>query len=232
MTIDDKPPAALRVVPQQRRAAATVQRILSAVVEILRQTPDPVRTPVAMEQIARQAGTSVPAVYRYFSGVEEIYAALVQQEQARILQQGLTILAERRAATEIEFAGTLVDFFIQVYVDLLQARTIVLFLLRHHHEVSYNSFLQAAPQVRSAMERAGLLRDRTLDDVQVVTALSSLASAMKGVVLSDDTRLTDPEFRDRIVLMVVSILATPVEKLGKGEPITWSYDRREQSPEV
>lgn len=232
MTLDDTPPAALRVVPQQRRAAATVQRILSAAVEILRQTPDPERHPVAMEQIARQAGASVPAIYRYFSGVEEVYAALVQQEQARILQQGLTILSERRVATDIEFAGTLVDFFIQVYLDLLQTRVVVLFLLRHHHEVSYASFLQAAPQVRSAMQRAGLLRDRELDDVQVVTALSSLASAMKGVVLSDDAKLREPEFRDRIVRMVVSILATPVERLGKGEPIAWSYDRREQSGEV
>ncbi len=226
MTLADRAPAALRIVPQQRRAAQTVLRILRAAMTVLRRTPNPQRDGITIDAIATEANASVPAVYRYFSGVDEVYAALVQQEQARILQQGLSILAARTVTSDADVAATLVDFFVQVYSDLLQAPVVVLYLLRNHHEVAYATFGAACPQVRAVMDRAGLLEDRTLDDVQIVTALSSLASAMKAVVLRDPADIADPALRGRLVQMILGILSTPAANLSNGEPIEWTYDQR------
>jgi AcrR family transcriptional regulator len=222
---DSLPPDSLRIVPRQRRAAVTVQRVLLAALEVLRQTPERERDGIVMETLARAAGVSVPAIYRYFGSVDAVFAALVQQEQARILRQGLAILAARPLHDRLEAAAALVDFFIQVFQALLENPGPVLFLLRKHHEVGYAAFAQAAGQIRTTMEAAGLL-ERPLDDVQIITALSSLASAIKAVILNDHEHLGAPAFRDRMVRMVLGIMDTPVTELQLGEPIEWRYDRR------
>jgi AcrR family transcriptional regulator len=227
MELGDHVPSALRVVPQQNRAAATVQRVLRAALIVLRRTPMPERDGIAMEEIAREARTSLPAVYRYFAGVDDVYAALVQREQARILQQGLTLLAARRVASDGDVAATLVDFFIHVFSELLRNPGPVLYLIRHHHEVGYGAFEAAAPQVRAVMQRAGLLEDRILQDIQIVTALSGLASAIKAVMLRDGAYLADPTFRDRMVRLVLGVLDTQAGGLVPGEPIDWTYDLRQ-----
>jgi len=66
--------------PQQRRAIASVERILDATSEILAsQGLEAVNT----NRVAEQAGLTVPTVYRYFHNKHELLAALAERFTAQ-----------------------------------------------------------------------------------------------------------------------------------------------------
>jgi len=225
----DRTPRVMRVVPQQRRAELTVSRILNGALAVVRHAPlrpyslDEIAADgITIDAIARAANISAPAVYRYFSGVDEILTALVQREQMRILRQGMDILTAREHDSEVSVAGTLVDFFVLAHAELLKTRHVFLFLIRYHHEVSYAGFGAVTPQVRSAL---GHRPD--VSDIQIVTALSGLASAVKAVTLRDPLHLNEPAFRDRMVAMFTSLLQHGAQQPVEREPIAWTYVRDE-----
>lgn len=131
----NRPPSALRTVPQQQRAALTVMRIHRAALAVMREKPNLERDGVTIDEVARAANTSLPTIYRYFSSIEAVLDALVQQEQARILQQGLDLLAQRPIPSDDALVGAVVDFFVAAYSDLLAHRPLTRYLVRYHHEV-------------------------------------------------------------------------------------------------
>jgi AcrR family transcriptional regulator len=65
-----------RVVPTQERAQASVEAILGAARELLR---DEGFTRMTTNRVAERAGVNVALVYRYFAGKEAIVAALIEQ---------------------------------------------------------------------------------------------------------------------------------------------------------
>lgn len=85
-------------------------------------------------------------------------------------------------------------------------------------------FTVAAPQIRGIMHSAGLLTDRTIEDIQIVAMLSTIASTMKAVVLHNDAALRSPVFRGRLVQMGLVVLSDGPVQTVPIDPVEWTYD--------
>lgn len=73
-----------RMVARAESAAATADRIMDAAVTLFWQQP---AAQIRLDQVAGQAGVTVQTVIRRFGTKEDLFAATVRREQARVRQQ-------------------------------------------------------------------------------------------------------------------------------------------------
>lgn len=71
----------------------------------------------SVEEIAARAGVSKPVVYEHFGGKENLYAAVVEREGARLLDAVLSSLGGRHPRRLLESAVTAILDFVEEHTD-------------------------------------------------------------------------------------------------------------------
>lgn len=118
----------LRRTPTQDRSAQRVEAILDTTARLIDEVGYAVTTPAL---IAREAGMSGPAVYRYFADLDGILTALSDRIRARFLERVGALLADDSVTWELGVAGA-----VDVYVDM------------YLHEPAFRAFrLQGGPHL-------------------------------------------------------------------------------------
>ena len=102
----------LRRTPTQDRSAQRLELILDTTARLIDEVGYAVTTPA---MIAREAGMSGPAVYRYFADLDGILTALSDRIRARFLERVGTILADDSVTWELGVEGA-VDVYVDMYL--------------------------------------------------------------------------------------------------------------------
>lgn len=100
--------SAFRVMPRQDRSLESVERLLAATVRILcrRRRLDG----ITLEAVAREAGVTVQAAYRYFADIHDVIRLAVRRVQATACESLLAHLTAHSFQTEHDLASAIVAF--------------------------------------------------------------------------------------------------------------------------
>lgn len=122
----------LRRTPAQDRSTQRLELILDTTARLLDEVGYPVITPAL---IAREAGMSGPAVYRYFADLDAIITALSARVRGRFLGRLAAMLEDESVTWELGVANA-----IDIYVDM------------YRNEPSFRVFrLQGGPHLQPEM---------------------------------------------------------------------------------
>ena len=134
----------LRRRPTQDRSTQRLTLILDTTARLIDEVGLSGLTPAL---IARNAGMSGPAIYRYFADIDAIVGALT----ARNLELFLAATAEMLSDDELTWEGAVegaVDNFVRMYRELPSFRTLGLDGGSHHRERSSNKAVVAAAAIQ------------------------------------------------------------------------------------
>jgi AcrR family transcriptional regulator len=107
-------PRVVRRSPTQRRAVATVDAVLDAVIRVLKREGFGALT---TNRIAEVAGVSIGSVYQYFSNKRAIFAALHQRHIEQIDRLIASTLVKHAASPLDELIGALIEAMVDAHTQ-------------------------------------------------------------------------------------------------------------------
>ncbi|SHO66763.1 transcriptional regulator, TetR family [Pseudoxanthobacter soli DSM 19599] len=183
--------SAFRVMPRQARALDSVERLLAATIRILhrRRRLDG----VTLDAVAREAGVTVQAAYRYFADIHDVIRLAVRRVQATACESLLTLLAAHSFRTEHDLASTIVAF---VASACDQARRLPE-PLRHHLASRYFDVGDEALWMVAATAHAVFIRGEgpcaALTVPQINAGLVAVVAVSRSFLLRDALLMGAPE---------------------------------------
>jgi AcrR family transcriptional regulator len=184
----DRPPPLRRIIPRQGRAQALVEAIVEAAAQVLEAQGE---RGFNTNAVARRAGVSIGALYRYFPDKQAILVALAERERtavdARIAAgppPGGPRLARDRAA-------------IRAFLWAFDGRNVA-------RRAAVRALLAASDPADlaagfEALEVPADAAGRRLSPVQAFVLSRAVHGAMRAAVLEDASFLLSPEFEDELV---------------------------------
>lgn len=92
--------------PKQQRAKLTVQAILQATQELMKEVGF---EQISTNRIAKKAGVSIGSLYQFFPNKEAIFEAVEENMILTLSEDATTIMAQNENATAVELASALLD---------------------------------------------------------------------------------------------------------------------------
>lgn len=210
---------AFRVMPRQARSLESVERLLAATVRILsrRRRLDG----LTLEAVAREAGVTVQAAYRYFADIHDVISLAVRRVQASACESLLALLAAQSFPTEDDLASVIVTFA----AGACEQAGRVPDAMRHDLASRYFDPGDAALSVVAEAARAALVRGggpcAALTTRQIDAGFVAVAAVARSFLLRD-ARLTGAAESQRLMTAVL---------LGALRPAAvHSHDERDRGP--
>lgn len=205
--------------PQGRDAQATRAMIVQAA-RVLFGIHGYSATTVKM--VALQAGMSFQAVYYHFSGIEDIYDAVVADVMGRLEDPVSVVFAQPTLQLQIRtyaYAMHTLD-----YSD----RTVMAFMIREYldarrgRERGKGPLVEGTEQFFVALVRAAIKRGELAPEVDLSAVVGVLTSIMWGVGLYAGF-VEDPDTMERVTAMVDGVIATGLpfanSKYARAQPV-------------
>ncbi len=193
-----------RVLPQQGRAYATVERLVeSARALVLRDGLAATTIP----SIATQANVSLNTAYRYFASTDQVFSAMVRRWQTRRLEAFALRLEERTFACVEEIAREISTHISETYFanDLVPVK-IREVALRTYHHIAYDALWNLADMIVQTMRRNGLPSDDPALRARIAMALAGLGAQAKMAALYAPGELRTPECRSGMSTILVAAM--------------------------
>ena len=174
--------SSLRVMPQQPRAIATVDRLLFAVERLVTSSGP---NKLTVQDVAIEANVTSQTAYRYFQNTDDLLRVFVSRRQALVLQRIRKNLLHEHFTTQADLANSMVGFMF----DALQKKRAVPqafwhFVLSRHHDVQYEEIWSLADAVLQTMRRCNI-QSTLITRVEVAAGLTAAIAAAKGIALHD-----------------------------------------------
>jgi len=184
-----------RVVAQQGRAQATIDRVLDAGRAVFLRGGVPATT---MQAVAQEAHVSLNTVYRYFASTDEIARMFVRRWQLRQIANFAARLSEITVVRPADLADAIIGHVIDTYCrnDLVPQRVRTA-ALRDHHRIAYAELYDLAAMIVQAMERNNLDTADPGMRGRIAMALAGIGAQAKMAALHEPAQLRSPGFRSQ-----------------------------------
>ena len=181
--------------PRQDRARETVEVLLEATAQLLREG-----APFSTNRIARRAGVSIGSLYQYFVNKEALVLALAEERRQILLRRLVTDLGGNAALTDrIETA-------VLGLIDVLgEDPPLQVALTREVVAGDLQPLLGDLPQVAALVGAVIAQQPHLHVDDPAMTArilVTSVVGSVHGALLEDPRLLAAPSFRAGVVGMV------------------------------
>ncbi len=181
---------AFRVVPRQPRSMETVERLLAAGEAIVKRKRR--LDSLTLEAVAKEAGVTPQAAYRYFGDVHALILLGMRRVQAFEHERLLAFMTAQAFETEADLANAAVAFVIQAYQGM--ARIPVTMrdrIARDYFDICYDVLWKISEAIQAEMVRRG---DPCagIDAMQIAAGLTAVAAVAKSLLLRDITLLRQP----------------------------------------
>lgn len=181
---------AFRVVPRQPRSMETVERLLAAGEAIVKRKRR--LDSLTLEAVAKEAGVTPQAAYRYFGDVHALILLGMRRVQAFEHERLLAFMTAQAFDTEADLANAAVAFVIQAYQGM--ARIPVTMrdrIARDYFDICYDVLWKVSEAIQAEMVRRG---DPCagIDAMQIAAGLTAVAAVAKSLLLRDITLLRQP----------------------------------------
>ncbi|MGA9486594.1 MAG: TetR/AcrR family transcriptional regulator [Methylocella sp.] len=181
---------AFRVVPRQPRSMETVERLLAAGEAIVKRKRR--LDSLTLEAVAKEAGVTPQAAYRYFGDVHALILLGMRRVQAFEHERLLAFMTAQAFDTEADLANAAVAFVIQAYQGM--ARIPVTMrdrIARDYFDICYDVLWKISEAIQAEMVRRG---DPCagIDAMQIAAGLTAVAAVAKSLLLRDITLLRQP----------------------------------------
>jgi AcrR family transcriptional regulator len=213
----------LRVAPRQPRALLAVDRLIDSGG---RKMVESGLQGLTVDRVAKDAGVSKQAAYRYFSTPDDILRALVRRIQARRFAELMLLIERSNFASDADIPRILVGAATRGYLASLSvpgvAQSLVLHLLRHHHEIAYDKFWEGAVRVQAAMARCGLPADDPMLIPRLAAVAGGIAGSMKTLALQNPALLRSADWRNIFTDMALAAIrgqSRPSLQVGLNPPL-------------
>ncbi|MBX3481302.1 MAG: TetR/AcrR family transcriptional regulator [Caulobacter sp.] len=182
----DETPPLWRARPRQDRSRASVEAILEAAAQVLEASGE---AGFNTNAVARRAGVSIGALYRYFPDKRAILVALARRERDSVDAQVTAALTNPPAGLSPDRAA--IRAFLGAFGGRRRARKAALLALLADDPVSADGFA-AMPSPVNADGQA-------LTPIQAFVLYRSVHGVMRAAVMEDQPFLLDPAFEDELV---------------------------------
>ncbi len=205
----------VRVPPNQTRALLALDRLMNAAQRRL--LVDPLRT-VTIEIVAKDAGMSRQAAYRYFASSDDLMRAVLSRAQASHCHAFQVLMADTPYVCQADLADAIVQFVVTSYRVALAvpvvARSNILELLSRHHQGPGTHLLAATAAVAGAVRRYDRAAEDPMLETKLAASLAGIASAIKGVALYDASLLESDAMHETLTSILLAALgkSTPPER--------------------
>lgn len=182
--------SAFRVPPRQPRSIETVERLLAAG-EALVKTKGRLER-LTLETIAKEAGVTPQAAYRYFADVDDLILLAVRRVEAVEHERLLEFMTVQALETEADLANAAVAFVIQAYQMMaLIPAAMRERIARDYHDISYDALWKIAEMIHGVMTQRG---DpcAMIDVIHIVAGLTAVVAVVKSFFLRDLALLREP----------------------------------------
>ncbi len=202
-----QPQALTRRRPTQSRAQAKLDLIFEATIRILDEHGLQALT---TNRIAEIAGISVGTLYQYFSGKNDIVAALAQREMNDTLSSLQATLAKDASVTREERIRCVVRALLGAFGGRHRARKIVLDMLLTGSKSGGAD--AATRQVVTMLASRGRLvtgdKPIRLDPMQAFVLVQSVAGVIRAALTHDAQWLSNPAFEQNLFCLIRGYLDT------------------------
>jgi len=183
--------SAFRVMPRQARSMASVERLLAAGERIVRRQRRLDR--LTIEVVAREAGVTAQAAYRYFADIDDLVRLAVRRLQAAELERMLAFLAMQPPASDADLANAVIVFVLCAYGKLRSLPGAMRERLLRHYVDSSGAGLWAVADTVHRVIQGGRASSSPLTVMQIAAALVAVEALARSFLLQDTTLLDASE---------------------------------------
>jgi len=197
-------PASVRRRPKQRRARATVESMLDAVIRILKREGAGAMT---TNRIAEVAGVSIGSVYQYFPNKRAIFTALHERHIHQIDRLVQNTLVEHAASSLEDLMRAMIEAMVEAHTSDPELYELLLTEVPNRADGSreFSVRLHGAFLLAISSRARELKRGRDLD--VVVFVVTHMVDALShGAVLRRPATLSLPAAKEEIVRAVMAYL--------------------------
>jgi AcrR family transcriptional regulator len=197
-------PASVRRRPKQRRARATVESMLDAVIRILKREGAGAMT---TNRIAEVAGVSIGSVYQYFPDKRAIFTALHERHIHQIDRLVQNTLVEHAASSLEDLMRAMIEAMVEAHTSDPELYELLLTEVPNRADGSreFSVRLHGAFLLAISSRARELKRGRDLD--VVVFVVTHMVDALShGAVLRRPATLSLPAAKEEIVRAVMAYL--------------------------
>jgi AcrR family transcriptional regulator len=181
---------AFRVTPRQSRSMESVERLLAAGEAIVKRKRR--LDTLTLEAVAKEAGVTPQAAYRYFGDVHDLILLAVRRVLAVEHERLLTFMTAQAFETEIDLAHAAVAFVVHAYQGMARIpATMRARIARDYFDICYDVLWKVSEAIHAEMVRRG---DPCagIDVMQLAAGLTAVAAVAKSLFLRDITLLRQP----------------------------------------
>lgn len=193
----------LRIRPRQERSIRSVERILSAGAEIaLRQRG---MKGISIEKIAKAAGVTPQAAYRYFKDADELIRTVLRCIVVREHERFVALLSDRLLSGEAEMAAAVVGTVLDTCERLYRFPTYLQEeVLLEYRQVGYDASLLMAESVGTCADRLDVRQ--WLDGVTASVAIMATIAVATSFFSRKSAPLRGSRLEDTLTSLFVSVL--------------------------
>ena len=193
-----------RVMPQQGRAHATVERLLESARAVMLRDGLAAAT---IPSIATEANVSLNTAYRYFASTDQVFSAMVRRWQTRKLSAFALRLGDLAFTGIEDIAREISDHISQTYLanDLVPLK-IREAALRDHHHIAYDVLWNLAEIILQTLRHNGLPCDDPTQRARIAMALAGLGAQAKMAALHAPAELRTAASRASMASILVAAM--------------------------
>jgi AcrR family transcriptional regulator len=169
-----------RRIPQQERGERRFADLLAAAEAVLSEAGFEATT---MKAVAKQAGTSIGAVYQYFDNKESVACALLAQYDAEMDQRWVNLEEATRGLSDEQLAQRFVDVMVR-FIERHPAYIVVLFApVTHRRDAAIQNRLRERLALVFHSRNRALTKDQSLlmatVTLQLIKSMNSIYALAK-----------------------------------------------------
>ena len=203
----------VRTVPQRKRGQESIDRILDAACVVMARTGS---AEISIADVADAVSLTEKAVYRYFSRIEDVFAALVARYQSRnisLVQPFLLTMPPQQAAVFADFLTQYITDHYRHYLEyassgIVKSAEIQKHFLKHYHIIRHETYWDMAKILEHKIE---LLSGEYASIAAIATGTAALFGVAKAHAVSYPDQLDTPATRARMVAAFLAVLTAAGE---------------------